>query len=175
MRDRAYIYWRMLSTSPQNTKQVVLSEKPHIADDSYNQYDDALVSALIDQISTLGSIYHKTEDDLALMQKRALGTVPQQSVTPQPRKEEEKESAEIESSATAAAASAEEKKEKKKSKQRKDSSEGEEETTKKEKVSKKTTKIKKTKDEPVAVVEPAQPPTTAGIIDIDDLLGMGDS
>jgi vesicle coat complex subunit len=48
LRDRAYIYWRMLSTSPQNTKAVVLGEKPHIAYDSYNQYDDTLVSALID-------------------------------------------------------------------------------------------------------------------------------
>ena len=73
LRDRAYIYWRMLSTSPQNTKHVVLGEKPNIAEDSYNQYDDTLVSALIDQISTLGSVYHKTTEELAQMQKRALG------------------------------------------------------------------------------------------------------
>ena len=73
LRDRAYIYWRMLSTSPQNTKHVVLGEKPNIAEDSYNQYDDTLVSALIDQISTLGSVYHKTAEELAQMQKRAAG------------------------------------------------------------------------------------------------------
>lgn len=48
LRDRAYIYWRMLSTSPQNTKFVVLGEKPNIADDSYNQYDEGLVTTLID-------------------------------------------------------------------------------------------------------------------------------
>lgn len=36
LRDRAYIYWRMLSTSPQKTKQVVLGEKPNISEDSYN-------------------------------------------------------------------------------------------------------------------------------------------
>lgn len=36
LRDRAYIYWRMLSTSPQKTKYVVLGEKPNISEDSYN-------------------------------------------------------------------------------------------------------------------------------------------
>lgn len=47
LRDRAYIYWRMLSTSPQKTKYVVLGEKPHISEDSYNQYDDELVNSLL--------------------------------------------------------------------------------------------------------------------------------
>jgi AP-1 complex subunit beta-1 len=40
LRDRAYIYWRMLSSQPQRTKFVVLGEKPNISEDSYNQYDD---------------------------------------------------------------------------------------------------------------------------------------
>jgi vesicle coat complex subunit len=48
LRDRAYIYWRMLSISPANTKYVVLGEKPNISDDSYNTYDDSLVTTLID-------------------------------------------------------------------------------------------------------------------------------
>ena len=48
LRDRAYIYWRMLSTSPQKTKFVVLSEKPNIAEDSYNQYSDDLISSLLE-------------------------------------------------------------------------------------------------------------------------------
>ena len=47
LRDRAYIYWRMLSTSPQKTKYVVLGEKPHISEDSYNQYDEELVNNLL--------------------------------------------------------------------------------------------------------------------------------
>ena len=41
--DRAYIYWRMLSSSPQKTKYVVLGEKPQISEDSYNTYDEAFV------------------------------------------------------------------------------------------------------------------------------------
>jgi AP-2 complex subunit beta-1 len=45
--DRAYIYWRMLSNSPQKTKFVVLGEKPQISEDSYNTYDEAFVESLI--------------------------------------------------------------------------------------------------------------------------------
>lgn len=46
--DRAYIYWRMLSSSPQKTKFVVLSEKPQISEDSYNLYDNTFVDKLIE-------------------------------------------------------------------------------------------------------------------------------
>lgn len=70
LRDRAYIYWRMLSTSPEKTKFVVLSEKPNIADDSYNQYNDDLIASLIDSISSLSSVYHKTPEELAIMQRK---------------------------------------------------------------------------------------------------------
>nr|CAD1828380.1 unnamed protein product [Ananas comosus var. bracteatus] len=34
LRDRAYIYWRLLSTDPEAAKDVVLAEKPVISDDS---------------------------------------------------------------------------------------------------------------------------------------------
>jgi len=37
----------MLSSSPQNTKYVVLGDKPNLADDSYNTYDSTLISSLI--------------------------------------------------------------------------------------------------------------------------------
>jgi len=30
VRDRAYIYWRMLSSNPEKTKEIVLSDKPEI-------------------------------------------------------------------------------------------------------------------------------------------------
>ena len=34
LRDRGYIYWRLLSTDPEAAKQVVLAEKPHISPSS---------------------------------------------------------------------------------------------------------------------------------------------
>ena len=63
LKDRAYIYWRMLSADPSKTQDVVLCTKPQIAHDSYNIYDEELVDQLIDQISNLSSVYHRTADD----------------------------------------------------------------------------------------------------------------
>ncbi|GER30335.1 AP-2 complex subunit beta [Striga asiatica] len=58
LRDRAYIYWRLLSTDPEAAKDVVLAEKPVITDDS-NQLDASLLDELLANIATLSSVYHK--------------------------------------------------------------------------------------------------------------------
>ncbi|KAF9392975.1 beta-adaptin [Podila verticillata] len=59
-RDRAYVYWRLLSTDPQAAKAVVLSEKPPIsAESSSNKISPGLMDELINNISTLASVYHK--------------------------------------------------------------------------------------------------------------------
>ncbi|KAK6130083.1 hypothetical protein DH2020_036210 [Rehmannia glutinosa] len=59
LRDRAYIYWRLLSTDPEAAKDVVLAEKPVISDDS-NQLDPSLLDELLANIATLSS---KTEEE----------------------------------------------------------------------------------------------------------------
>ncbi|PSR91483.1 Beta-adaptin-like protein [Actinidia chinensis var. chinensis] len=61
LRDRAYIYWRLLSTDPEAAKDVVLAEKPVISDDS-NQLDSSLLDELLANIATLSSVYHKPPD-----------------------------------------------------------------------------------------------------------------
>ncbi|KVH91847.1 hypothetical protein Ccrd_006125 [Cynara cardunculus var. scolymus] len=58
LRDRAYIYWRLLSTDPEAAKDIVLAEKPVISDDS-NQLDSSLLDELLANIATLSSVYHK--------------------------------------------------------------------------------------------------------------------
>uniref|UniRef100_A0A7N0RDG1 Beta-adaptin-like protein n=1 Tax=Kalanchoe fedtschenkoi TaxID=63787 RepID=A0A7N0RDG1_KALFE len=58
LRDRAYIYWRLLSTDPEAAKDVVLAEKPVIGDDS-NQLESSLLDELLANIATLSSVYHK--------------------------------------------------------------------------------------------------------------------
>ncbi|CAJ0828336.1 12483_t:CDS:10 [Entrophospora sp. SA101] len=58
IRDRAYIYWRLLSTDPQAGKAVVLSDKPTISVQS-NSMSGPLLEELINNISTLASVYHK--------------------------------------------------------------------------------------------------------------------
>jgi len=58
LRDRGFIYWRLLSTDPEAAKLVVLGEKPVIEDDTFN-LEPQLLNTLIGQIATLSSIYHK--------------------------------------------------------------------------------------------------------------------
>ncbi|CAM6037567.1 unnamed protein product [Sphagnum compactum] len=61
LRDRAYVYWRLLSTDPEAAKDVVLAEKPTICDDS-NMLDSSLLDELLANIATLASVYHKPPD-----------------------------------------------------------------------------------------------------------------
>mmetsp|Transcript_28691 Transcript_28691/g.80199 ORF Transcript_28691/g.80199 Transcript_28691/m.80199 type:complete len:944 (+) Transcript_28691:130-2961(+) len=58
LRDRGFIYWRLLSNNPEAAKKVVLSQKPLISDASL-QLEEGLLNTLVDNISTLASIYHK--------------------------------------------------------------------------------------------------------------------
>jgi len=58
LRDRGYIYWRLLSSDPEAARAVILAEKPEISDDAFT-LDPVLLDDLIAQISTLSSVYHK--------------------------------------------------------------------------------------------------------------------
>ena len=58
LRDRGFIYWRLLSTDPEAAKLVVLGDKPVIEDDTF-KLEPGLLNVLIGQIATLSSIYHK--------------------------------------------------------------------------------------------------------------------
>ncbi|KAJ5922246.1 hypothetical protein N7516_009949 [Penicillium verrucosum] len=60
VRDRAYIYWRLLSnTSDSNaTKNIVLSDKPPIVT-TIHSLPPALLDQLLSELSTLSSVYHK--------------------------------------------------------------------------------------------------------------------
>ncbi|KAJ3055615.1 hypothetical protein HK097_009942 [Rhizophlyctis rosea] len=59
IRDRAYIYWRLLSSNPQAAKAVVLAEKPPIEADTAT-VSESLLDELIQNIATLASVYHKS-------------------------------------------------------------------------------------------------------------------
>ena len=58
LRDRAYIYWRLLSTDPEAAKEVVLAEKPVISNSAYT-IEPALVDVLLKNIATIASVYHR--------------------------------------------------------------------------------------------------------------------
>jgi len=65
LRDRGFVYWRLLSTDPEAAKAVVLSEKPVIKDDTF-KLDPAMLNALCGQIATLSSIYHKPPETFVM-------------------------------------------------------------------------------------------------------------
>ena len=80
LRDRGYIYWRLLSTDPAAAKDVVLAEKPTISEET-DLLEPALLDELICHISTLASVYHKPPS--AFVE----GKVPVKRMTLQPRAE----------------------------------------------------------------------------------------
>jgi AP-1 complex subunit beta-1 len=65
LRDRGYVYWRLLSSDPEAARAVVLSHKPEIGDDT-STLEPSLLDELISQISTLSSIYHKPADSFVV-------------------------------------------------------------------------------------------------------------
>lgn len=58
LRDRGYVYWRLLSANPEAANAVVLAEKPVISDDTFT-LESSILDTLIGKISTLASVYHK--------------------------------------------------------------------------------------------------------------------
>ncbi|KAI9270566.1 adaptin N terminal region-domain-containing protein [Phascolomyces articulosus] len=58
IRDRAYVYWRLLSTDPQAAKAVVLSEKPPIAGENAG-LSPGMLDEMLYHIGSLASVYHK--------------------------------------------------------------------------------------------------------------------
>ncbi|KIK64953.1 hypothetical protein GYMLUDRAFT_39355 [Collybiopsis luxurians FD-317 M1] len=61
VRDRAYIYWRLLSTDPGAAKAVVLAQRPPISIPR-TTVAPALLEELLGEISSLASVYHKPEE-----------------------------------------------------------------------------------------------------------------
>eukprot|EP01105_Mastigella_eilhardi_P011217 TRINITY_DN2595_c0_g1_i1.p1 TRINITY_DN2595_c0_g1~~TRINITY_DN2595_c0_g1_i1.p1 ORF type:complete len:899 (-),score=327.34 TRINITY_DN2595_c0_g1_i1:108-2804(-) len=58
LRDRGFIYWRLLSSNPEAAKGVVLADKPLIKDTS-STIEPALLNDLVKYLATLASVYHK--------------------------------------------------------------------------------------------------------------------
>merc|ERR1712176_1262119 len=91
LRDRGFIYWRLLSTDPEAAKMVVLGDKPVIEDDTF-RLDPGLLNGLIGQIATLSAIYHKPPDAFVLRaHSRAPLTLAQYDQEPEQEEEYEDE------------------------------------------------------------------------------------
>uniref|UniRef100_A0A668VI21 AP complex subunit beta n=1 Tax=Oreochromis aureus TaxID=47969 RepID=A0A668VI21_OREAU len=83
LRDRGYIYWRLLSTDPVAAKEVVLAEKPLISEET-DLIEPTLLEELICHIGTLASVYHKppsafVEGSRGVQHKRLPGSTESES------------------------------------------------------------------------------------------------
>ena len=58
IRDRAYVYWRLLSSDPQIAKNIVLSARPQIQS-TIPVLPGPLLDTLLPNLSTLASVYQK--------------------------------------------------------------------------------------------------------------------
>ncbi|KAL6870321.1 adaptin N terminal region domain-containing protein [Trichoderma novae-zelandiae] len=58
IRDRAYVYWRLLSGDLEVAKTIVLSQKPTIST-TMTSLPATLLEQLLSELSTLASVYHK--------------------------------------------------------------------------------------------------------------------
>ncbi|KAI7361079.1 Adaptor protein complex beta subunit [Hortaea werneckii] len=58
IRDRAYVYWRLLSSDPQVARNIVLSQRPQITS-TIPALPGPLLDRLLPNLSTLASVYQK--------------------------------------------------------------------------------------------------------------------
>lgn len=61
LRDRGYMYWRLLAINPSGAGEIVLADKPPITTDS-DRMDRGSLDQLLLHTGTLGSIYHKNPE-----------------------------------------------------------------------------------------------------------------
>ncbi|KAI1728991.1 non-SMC mitotic condensation complex subunit 1 domain-containing protein [Ditylenchus destructor] len=81
LRDRGYIYWRLLSADPAAAKEVVLAEKPLISEET-DLLEPSLLSQLVCHIGSLASVYHKPPSSFVDPIRQPLrGTLQQPGIT----------------------------------------------------------------------------------------------
>lgn len=62
LRDRGYVYWRLLSTDPTAARKVVLADRPVISSETFSLPQDYLTQ-LLENLSSLSSVYHRPPDE----------------------------------------------------------------------------------------------------------------
>ena len=82
LRDRGYIYWRLLSSDPEKARVVVLGDQ-NVSSVQYDaQHLDAnLLDTLLYQVSSLASVYHKPAESFLVDSAREVLSVPVTAAT----------------------------------------------------------------------------------------------
>jgi vesicle coat complex subunit len=64
VRDRAYIYWRLLELDPDSAKEMIVSDKPSFEIKEEAPMDSRLVDDIIMNLTNVSAIYHKFSRDM---------------------------------------------------------------------------------------------------------------
>ncbi|KAG7883456.1 hypothetical protein KL938_002693 [Ogataea parapolymorpha] len=59
VRDKAYIYWRILSTENSELQKKIILNKLPVLESTIDHFPPLLLNELVNEISNLGSVYHK--------------------------------------------------------------------------------------------------------------------
>ncbi|KAG7857906.1 hypothetical protein KL939_003162 [Ogataea angusta] len=59
VRDKAYIYWRILSTENSELQKRIIMNKLPVLESTIDHFPPLLLNELVNEISNLGSVYHK--------------------------------------------------------------------------------------------------------------------
>lgn len=69
LRERGFIYWRLMSIDPNAASHIVLSEKPRISEDA-SGYESSLLEKLVNNLGTLSTIYGKPPESFVKKTKK---------------------------------------------------------------------------------------------------------
>ncbi|EAS00364.2 adaptin amine-terminal region family protein (macronuclear) [Tetrahymena thermophila SB210] len=69
VRDRAFIYWRMLSIDTEKVKDTVICKMPSIQEDNYSN-DTEFTDKMIDSLGLICAVYSKTVDEMFPRRRR---------------------------------------------------------------------------------------------------------
>jgi len=66
VRDRAYLYWRLLETEPDIAKDMILGERPSFDYREDTPFESELVTNIIENMTNVSAVYHKNSSELML-------------------------------------------------------------------------------------------------------------
>ena len=155
IRDRAYIYWRLLEIDPDIAKDMMVSEKPPFDFTDEDDLEPDVVDDMICNMTNVSAVYLKKQKDIITEEDYINDPVAKQE-----REEEEKE----EKRRKKEREEREKEKEKKKSKE-------EEEKEKEKEAKKKKKKLKEQKKRKKEKLEQQQQNNEADLIGLDDEMG----
>ncbi len=64
VRDRAYIYWRLLEKDPDIAKEMISGEKPAFEFKEEILFEDSMIDNIIENMTNISAVYHKLNKDL---------------------------------------------------------------------------------------------------------------